>query len=382
MNNDPSDSEYFEPRPHFAGTDSAGTSDQIRTDLEVVRDDLVLVEPRRKPHPNFWWALLWCLLFLLVTQVTGAVVAVGVLVISNSGIGVALSRESMLESREMSMALMYGFGCAEVLAIAIPLGLILLFMGRDWYRQIALRLPSMTHLILALLILPSMIILSNGAYEIIRRVVPDVFGSMGMGNMESALDLFTHWPLPVAVAIIGLGPGIGEELFCRAFLGRGLVGHYGYVAGLLLTSILFGLLHVEPRQALVVIPMGMVLHFTYLTTRSLMVPMLLHFLNNSFAVLASRAAVPESMDDATTISPAIYLTAAAVLALLAWTLYRCRARLELSPDEPYPWVPSHPGIETPPAWSFATITHPWPNWLEITLIAVTFAGLITQIVLA
>src|SRR5690242_15831638 len=30
----------------------------------------------RWPHPNFWWSILWCLLFLFVTQIPGGVIAV------------------------------------------------------------------------------------------------------------------------------------------------------------------------------------------------------------------------------------------------------------------------------------------------------------------
>ena len=50
----------------------------------VVREDGITTEPLSfsletpvppKPHPNFWWAVLWCIGFLLVTQVPGAVIA-------------------------------------------------------------------------------------------------------------------------------------------------------------------------------------------------------------------------------------------------------------------------------------------------------------------
>ena len=59
-----------------------------------------------------------------------------------------------------------------------------------------------------------------------------------------------------------------------------------YTPGVLLTSLLFGLMHIEPRQVIYAPVMGILLHFVYLTTRSLLMPMLIHTLNNSLSALA------------------------------------------------------------------------------------------------
>src|SRR5207244_1470775 len=129
------------------------------------------------------------------------------------------------------------------------------------------------------------------------------------------------WPLPIAILIIGFGPAIGEELWCRGFLGRGLVGNYGPVAGAFLTSFLFGLIHIEPRQAMVAMLMGLVLHYTYLMTRSLLVPMLLHLLNNSLAVTASHVHFFDFLDAPEMLAPPVYLAAGLLLLAVCWTLY-------------------------------------------------------------
>jgi membrane protease YdiL (CAAX protease family) len=46
------------------------------------------------------------------------------------------------------------------------------------------------------------------------------------------------------LAIVIVAP-LSEEVFFRGFLGRGLVGRYGIVAGVTLTSLWFGLLHLD-----------------------------------------------------------------------------------------------------------------------------------------
>src|SRR5207253_3949551 len=134
--------------------------------------------------------------------------------------------------------------------------------------------PGFIHLLLALLALPGLLLLPGLLHEVAKRILP-TFGE----NAEAMQGLMGNWPLWFGVLTIGLGPGLGEELWCRGFLGRGLVGRYGMIGGVVLTSFFFGLLHVEPRQAAAVALMAIVLHLAYLATRSFWVPVLLHTMN-------------------------------------------------------------------------------------------------------
>src|SRR6266404_5904028 len=46
----------------------------------------VVVAAPKPPHPNFWWAILWCLLFLIVAQLMPGMVAaivVGIVMVVN-----------------------------------------------------------------------------------------------------------------------------------------------------------------------------------------------------------------------------------------------------------------------------------------------------------
>jgi membrane protease YdiL (CAAX protease family) len=271
-------------------------------------------------------------------------------------------------------------GFQLVVQIAIALTALRLVAGPDWRRAIAVRLPSVTHTVLVVVSFLPMMLLANGAYELIKLVIPDVFEMVGQTDpMEYMLELTKSWPLSLAVLLIGVGPAIAEELWCRGFLGRGLVGNYGVVAGIVLTSLLFGAIHLVPRQGAAAVLIGLWLHFSYVATRSLLVPMLLHFLNNSFAVilasLGSRVKGLEALDQPGIL---LYLNAGMLLAVVGWTLHRCRAHL-VPPLEPDHWNPAYPGVEMPPSWSLTTIAHPWPNWLEIVLIVLTFGGLVAQI---
>jgi membrane protease YdiL (CAAX protease family) len=345
---------------------------------EVDLPDRSLYQAPRWPHPHFGWSCLWCLLFLFATQVPGAVIAalivVGVALIAPERFpkGALADQATLLKSEPMGLALAVAFFFTELLVIGFSWLVIRLVVGRDWTRQLALRRPSATHFLLALASLPALVLLGNVAYEILRHVfnVPSLT-DYGLSGMEEMVDIFGKWPWGFAVLVIGLGPGIGEELWCRGFLGRGLVGNYGPVLGVIFTSFFFGLIHVDPCQGTMAMIMGLWLHFVYLTTRSLWLPMLLHSLNNSLAVVVPRFPQLKFIDAKPEDIPIlVYLSATLLLGAVAYALYQGRARLEAETTNPFLlWSPDYPGVAYPPPDSGTRVVRPLPSPLALALVA-------------
>ena len=86
----------------------------------------------------------------------------------------------------------------------------------------------------------------------------------------------------------------------------------------------FGLLHLDPPHVVATAVMGVMLQYAYLTTRSLWVPVLLHFLNNSLAILSASL----GWNDPTEKVPvSLYIAAAALGAAVGLALYQSRVRL-------------------------------------------------------
>jgi membrane protease YdiL (CAAX protease family) len=200
---------------------------------------------------------------------------------------------------------MHAFAVTELCVVLFAWGAVRLVNGRDWKRKVALRRPGGAHLVLALVGLPALCLLGNGFYLIARQFLPGMesflkflpgWGTGDVHILEEVMNGIGQWHITLAVLIIGLGPGIGEELWCRAFLGRGLVGRYGVVVGIALTSFFFGLIHLDPAQGTMAMLMGVCLHFVYQTTRTLWIPVLLHFLNNSASVVAQRFPSLDALD--------------------------------------------------------------------------------------
>lgn len=329
----------------------------------------VAQEPRW-PHPNFGWSLLWCLLFLIVTQVPGGilsiVVAFGLTKLAPNRFSLTdlTNKSTLFQSDAMSIGLAVAMVVIELSVVVFPLLVIRLVVGRDWTRQLAIRRPSLSHTLLALASLPVFMLLGNVAYNFLRKVVhlPSL-SDLGFGGMEEMVDIASKWPWGFAVLVIGLGPGIGEELWCRGFLGRGLVGNYSAVFGVIATSFFFGLIHLDPCQGTMAMLMGLWLHFVYLMSRSLWLPMLLHFVNNSLGVLAPRFSFLQLLDSPPqTIPVYVYLSAGLVLFGVIHALYQSRARLEPKiPEQLLAWRPAFEGVEYPPAESGMQVVHPAPS---------------------
>jgi hypothetical protein len=165
-----------------------------------------------------------------------------------------------------------------------------------------------------------------------------------MGSMLSA-------PLWVVVLIIGAGPALGEELLFRGLIGRGLVARYGVVLGIAITSVLFGIMHLNPAQATGAILLGIGMHFAYLTTRSFWAPMTLHFLNNTFSVVlvkvGDRVGVKElAADYSDSLPGALLLASSCLVATIGLLLWQTRVRYVTSDGNE--WDPGYPAAEVPP----------------------------------
>jgi membrane protease YdiL (CAAX protease family) len=348
------------------------------------------VQRPRKPHPNFWWSILWCLGFLFVTQIISGIIAAiwGIVILIVSGrFGSALANSQELQKELLQGPMLkVAFFLSMVLGIGFSWLALRLMVGRDWPRRVALRRPSLAHTGLALLSVPAFVLLANLAYEVLRKIVhvpslSELLGNKGH-SMEEMVKLFGTWPWPLAVLLIGVGPGLSEELWCRGFLGHGLVGRYGPVLGIVFTSFFFGLIHVDPAQGSMALLMGLWLHFVYLTTRSLWVPMLLHFLNNSLSVIASHFAATQEAARANgtealyTINASaldlpvlLYVGAGLLLLAVGWALYQSRARLAAADGtEPAPWQPPYPGVDYPPPGSGTRVAQPLPSRTSLVLV--------------
>ena len=82
-------------------------------------------------------------------------------------------------------------------------------------------------------------------------------------------------------------PAVFEEVFFRGFVQRRAERGMGIVGGILFTGILFGLFHLRLTQALPLALLGCYLAYVTWRTGSLLIPVVLHFLNNGLSLVVS-----------------------------------------------------------------------------------------------
>jgi hypothetical protein len=117
--------------------------------------------------------------------------------------------------------------------------------------------------------------------------------------------------------------------------------------------------------------MGLILFYTYLMSRSLWIPMLIHCLNNSLSVLMGTLSEEweEALQplDTPSSSSRVWLVFAAagwLLVSVGWALYSSRARLvRIDGSQEPPWQPPFAGVAYPPPGSGTAVSHPLPGLL-------------------
>ncbi len=82
-------------------------------------------------------------------------------------------------------------------------------------------------------------------------------------------------------------PAIFEEIFFRGFVQRRAERGLGIVGGILFTGILFGLFHLRLTQVLPLALLGCYLAYITWRTGSIVIPMIIHFLNNGLSLIVA-----------------------------------------------------------------------------------------------
>jgi membrane protease YdiL (CAAX protease family) len=232
-------------------------------------------------------------------------------------------------------------------AVCIPL-----FSFRDHiWRRLAVRGIDPLHLFLALgMVVPLLVVMVQAAEWSVHL--------RGVGNPETPkeYEVLADLPWHLAIVMACLLPGLGEEIFFRGFLGRGLVGRYNIFPGLIIASVLFGLGHFDSVQHILATTLlGLCLHAVYLMTKTLTAPVLMHMANNALGIgmmMLDKAPRQGQLDWNEVIAklisnPIVAITAAATLVGLGFFMYQTRIRWVLPNGEE--WSPGYTTAEMPSA---------------------------------
>jgi membrane protease YdiL (CAAX protease family) len=115
-----------------------------------------------------------------------------------------------------------------------------------------------------------------------QRVVPiNDFWLKILGAISG--DGFAPWKAVLAAVVVA---PILEEIVFRGMLLRGLLKHYSVRKSIIISAIFFGIAHMNPWQFIAGLAAGIVLGWWYVKTRSIIVTIFGHALNNSMVFIA------------------------------------------------------------------------------------------------
>lgn len=129
-------------------------------------------------------------------------------------------------------------------------------------------------------------------------------------NLKIMSDIFrghgqSGFLIPLAI-LIGATPAFCEELLFRGYVQTRLGRRFGVVVGILISSLLFALFHMDWVHVIAVFPLGLFLGTITWRSGSLFPAMLAHFVNNSISVFAVVLA-PEQQDQMPSLEMGLFL---------------------------------------------------------------------------
>lgn len=98
---------------------------------------------------------------------------------------------------------------------------------------------------------------------------------VNMGENNSILTILT---------VVLFAP-ILEEFICRGMILKGLLSNYNALTAIVISSFIFGIMHLNPWQFVSALGIGLINGWLYWKTKNLLLPILVHISNNLFFTL-------------------------------------------------------------------------------------------------
>ncbi len=234
---------------------------------------------------------------------------------------------------------------APAATLLVAVGAVRVFRLRP-YRALQLRPAKNGHLLLSVPVALSLFVVSDQLASLSRQVIPiDEETMRAIAEMVRA-DGWFSWI--VLLGGVCFGAAVSEELLFRGVILTGL-RRLGRTGAIVVSALLFTAMHglLLPNYFVA----GVILALTALTTRSILVPISIHFFHNLTALLLFNLGGLETLADPVWVPAGVLVPAVAILGIgLAVYLRsdedagarrRATARAAAE-DAPEPWLPTPP----------------------------------------
>lgn len=240
------------------------------------------------PRPRVWTAFTIFLLAVLANAIGGAVY------LYNAG---AFDRNgSIRDDVFLRSDVMTGLMFWSMVAVAFVAALGTLVSPVSWRERLRLKRPSMS---LGQIAAAAVGATSIGLMYSMCDALELLPRSTTLSAMSVSLSKASGENLLIAVLVIGLMPGVAEELLFRGYIQTRLSQRWGVPFSVLVTSLLFAVYHMDFSQGVLALLAGLFLGAVAERAKSIIPAMIAHAANNSFGVLSGTVEVGPA-------SPAVY----------------------------------------------------------------------------
>lgn len=146
---------------------------------------------------------------------------------------------------------------------------------------------------------------------------------------EDAMNAMTQGNLLINFISVSIFAPFFEEWLCRGMVLRGLLGNkVKPVWAIVISAAFFAIIHLNPWQALPAFLLGCLFGYVYYKTGSLKLTMLMHFTNNTMALVLSNVEAIKDADNWMEVFPgAAYWIILAASAIILVLCMRCFMRM-------------------------------------------------------
>ncbi len=149
----------------------------------------------------------------------------------------------------------------------------------SWVESLAWRPPPLATLFVAPL--AGLALAPSG--ELLRATLEGALPELSLGNLDAIKEVVLSTPIPVALVVVAVLPALAEEFLFRGVLQRSFGD--GLFA-LVIATLAFALIHLDPVHVIGVLPVGFFLGWLVQRTDSIFPSVAVHFVNNGAAVAA------------------------------------------------------------------------------------------------
>lgn len=151
----------------------------------------------------------------------------------------------------------------------------------DFKRSFKFNKFKVSKLLLLIVLFVCGYLLSNFIVNFISYIFPSI-----VEDYSAVMDVLTIDNLLLAIIFTAFLPAVTEELLFRGVIFNSFNKKYNTFVAILISALVFGIYHMNWLQGIFAFLLGIILAYSYLKSGSIWVPIILHFINNAFAVLS------------------------------------------------------------------------------------------------